>query len=190
MNDLLTLARADGAPDPLAAKPFQADEVLMETLDELGGQPGPRVRVSAIDQLTILGERDRIKEVLLALLDNARRYSSADGSVEVSLYAEGDAAVLTVDDSGIGIAPEDLPHVFERFWRSDAARRCDSGGTGLGLAIARWIVERHGGTIAVEPRRPRGTRIVVRLPLAVEQPNQPARRTAARAEPQRGPRLP
>ncbi|MDO8562802.1 MAG: HAMP domain-containing sensor histidine kinase [Candidatus Limnocylindria bacterium] len=166
VHDLLAIARADAGPQPLAARPFQLDEVVMEAFEELRGQPGAPIRVSALDQATIAGERDRVKEVLLALLDNARRYTPADGSIDVSLRTDEGAAIVNVEDSGIGVAPEDAARAFDRFWRSDQARRRDPTGSGLGLAIAKWIVERHGGTIALEPRSPRGARATVRLPLA------------------------
>jgi signal transduction histidine kinase len=82
--------------------------------------------------------------------------------VTVRVRADGDAAVLAVEDSGPGIRPEDLPHVFERFWRADDA---PSGGTGLGLAIAAWIVERHGGRIAAVNRPEGGALFEARVPL-------------------------
>ena len=166
VNDLLAVARADAGPQPLAARPVQLDELVMEAFDELRGQPGAPIRVSAIEQAAISGEQDRIKEVLLAILDNARRYTPADGSIDISLRTDDGAAIVNVEDTGIGIAPEEAARAFDRFWRSEPARRRDPTGSGLGLAIAKWIVERHGGTIALEPRSPRGARVTVRLPLA------------------------
>jgi len=166
VNDLLAVARADAGPQPLAARPVQLDELVMEAFEELRGQPGAAIRVSAIEQAAIMGEQDRIKEVLLAILDNARRYTPADGSIDVSLRTEHGAAIVSVEDTGIGIAPDETARAFDRFWRSEQARRRDPTGSGLGLAIAKWIVERHGGTIALEPRSPRGARVTVRLPLA------------------------
>jgi signal transduction histidine kinase len=96
------------------------------------------------------------------LVDNAVAHTPPGGSVTVRVRAEGDAAVLAVEDSGPGIRPEDLPHVFERFWRADDA---PSGGTGLGLAIAAWIVEHHGGRIAAANRPEGGARFEARIPL-------------------------
>jgi signal transduction histidine kinase len=86
--------------------------------------------------------------------------------VDVSIADDGTDAVLRVEDDGIGIALSELPHVFERFYRGDAARRLDASGSGLGLPIARWIVERHGGQIRIESRPSHGTLVTVRLPLA------------------------
>jgi signal transduction histidine kinase len=96
------------------------------------------------------------------LIDNAVKYTGAGGRVDVRLTAGGD---LSVRDTGVGISVTDLPHVFDRFWRADRVRSRGMGGAGLGLAIARWTVERHGGSIAVESRLGGGTTFTVRLPV-------------------------
>ena len=165
VSDLLALARADAGPQPLSARPVELDEVVMEVFDEFRQLPGAAVRVSRLDPATIIGERDRLKEVLITLLDNARRYTPADGVIDIALGADDSGAQLTVTDTGMGISAADAARAFERFWRSEAARRRDPSGSGLGLAIARWIVERHGGTIAFVAAPPPGTRVEVRLPL-------------------------
>jgi signal transduction histidine kinase len=164
VDELLVLARAD-ALEAFEPRPVQLDEVLMETFADLQGIAGRRLRVSAIDAVTVGGEPDRLKQLVLVLLDNALRYAP-DGTVDVSIADDGRDAVLRVEDDGIGIAVSDLPHVFERFYRGDAARRIDASGSGLGLPIARWIVERHGGEIRIESRTRHGTRVTVRVPLA------------------------
>jgi signal transduction histidine kinase len=164
VDELLVLARAE-ALEAFEPRPVQLDEVLMETFADLQGTAGRRLRVSAIDAVTVGGEPDRLKQLVLVLLDNALRYAP-DGTVDVSIADDGRDAVLRVEDDGIGIAVSDLPHVFERFYRGDAARRIDASGSGLGLPIARWIVERHGGEIRIESRPMRGTRVTVRIPLA------------------------
>ncbi|MHB9091962.1 MAG: sensor histidine kinase, partial [Chloroflexota bacterium] len=107
---------------------------------------------------------DRLKQVLLILVDNALKYTTAEGRVEVSLKCRGNSAILKVADTGIGISADDLPHVFERFYRADKARARDEGGVGLGLAIAQSIVERHGGLIAVESSPGDGSVFTVTLP--------------------------
>ncbi len=164
VDELLVLARAD-ALEAFEPRPVQLDEVLMETFADLQGIAGRRLRVSAIEAVTVGGEPDRLKQLVLVLLDNALRYAP-DGTVDVSIADDGRDAVLRVEDDGIGIAVSDLPHVFERFYRGDAARRIDASGSGLGLPIARWIVERHGGEIRIESRPRHGTRVTVRVPLA------------------------
>ena len=163
VDELLVLARAD-AVEAFAPRPLELDEVLMETFADLQGLAGRRLRVSAIDAVTVDGERDRLKQLVLVLLDNALRYTPK-GTVDVSIADDGKEAVLRVDDDGIGIALADLPHVFERFYRGDAARRIDASGSGLGLPIAHWIVERHGGTIRIQRSERGGTLVTVRLPL-------------------------
>lgn len=164
VDELLVLARADSV-EAFAPRSVQLDEVLMETFADLQVVAGRRLRVSAIDAVTVNGERDRLKQLVLVLLDNALRYTPT-GTVDVSIADDGSDAVLRVEDDGIGIALSELPHVFERFYRGDAARRIDASGSGLGLPIARWIVERHGGQIRIESRPSHGTLVTVRLPLA------------------------
>lgn len=165
VDDLLVLVRADAGPQPFLPKPVQLDEVAMEVFRELHAQAGQRFEVVDLDEARVLGERDRLKQLVLILADNALRYAP-DGSVRLSVGVERSQAVLRVEDEGIGISPEVARRAFERFFRGEAAQRLDPGGTGLGLAIARWIVERHGGTIALERREPQGTRAIVRLPAA------------------------
>ena len=88
--------------------------------------------------------------------------------MDVRLGVDGNAALVRISDTGIGIAAADVPHVFDRFWRADKVRSRSAGGTGLGLAIARWIVDRHGGTIAVSSELGRGSAFTVTLPLSPE----------------------
>ncbi len=111
------------------------------------------------------GDGDRLAQAIGNLLSNAARYTPAGGSVEVSLAAGAGQAVLTVRDSGIGIAPEDLGNVFVRFWRADRARGRGSGGAGIGLAVVSEIVERHGGAVGVRSGE-WGTEFAISLPLA------------------------
>jgi two-component system OmpR family sensor kinase len=163
VDELLVLARAD-AVEAFAPRTVQLDEVLMETFADLRGVAGRRLRVNDIDAVTVSGERDRLKQLMLVLLDNALRYTP-QGTVHASIGDDGTDAVLRIEDDGVGIAVSELPHVFERFYRGDAARRIDASGSGLGLPIARWIVERHGGQIRIESRPAHGTLVTVRIPL-------------------------
>lgn len=163
VDDLLALARADAGPQPFVPRPVQLDEVVMEVFRELRPQAGPRLEVVDIDDARVLGERDRLKQLVLILVDNALRYAP-DAAVRISVAVSGAEAALAVEDEGIGVAPEVARRAFERFYRGEEARRLDPGGTGLGLAIARWIADRHGGSISLEARMPGGTRAVVRLP--------------------------
>ena len=133
--------------------PAAADRELELSVDV----PGEAVR-AFIDS-------DRMQQVLHNLLENAIRYTHPGGKIRVRLTSRPSEASIEVSDTGIGIPPQDLPFVFERFFRSDRARRAYQGGSGLGLSIARWIVEAHKGTIAVESEVGKGTTFTVRLPL-------------------------
>ena len=164
VDDLLALARADAGPQPFLGKPVQLDEVVMEVFRELRSQAGPRLRVIDLAASVVAGERDRLKQLVLILIDNALMYTPAPGEVRVSLSRAGSEALLCVEDDGIGISPEVATRAFERFYRGADAQRLDPAGTGLGLAIAHWISERHGGTISLEPQAPRGTRATVHIP--------------------------
>jgi signal transduction histidine kinase len=113
----------------------------------------------------IIGDPDRLRQLVLILLDNAIKYTPETGSVSVSLRRNGKAATLEVHDTGIGISTEDLPRVFERFYRADPARGRDVGGSGLGLAIARWIADEHAAEIRLTSQPGRGTRALVRFSL-------------------------
>ncbi|HET7271994.1 MAG TPA: ATP-binding protein, partial [Rubrobacter sp.] len=113
----------------------------------------------------IEGDPDRLEELFLILLDNAIKYTLPGEQVTLKLCRRDGSAEVLVHDDGVGITPEDLSHVFERFYRADPARTRDPGGTGLGLPIARWIAEAHGGHIDIESKPGGGTTVRVRLPL-------------------------
>lgn len=115
--------------------------------------------------LWVRGKAEQLRCVLVNLLENAFKFTPPGGTITVSLARQEKRAWLTVADTGIGIAPADLPYIFDRFWQADRARR-NRDGSGLGLAIARSIVEAHGGTISVESAPDRGSHFAVRLPLA------------------------
>ncbi len=119
-----------------------------------------------IDQIQVLGDRDRLKQVLLNLASNAVQYTPAGGQVTLALRRVGSQAQLIVSDTGPGIPAEDLPHIFERFYRGEKSRRRSQGsGFGLGLSIAYWIVRNHGGTIEVQSTVGSGTTFAVWLPI-------------------------
>jgi signal transduction histidine kinase len=107
----------------------------------------------------------RLKQVIVNLVDNAIKYTAAGGLIRVRLDAENDLAVMAVADNGIGISAASLPHVFERFYRTDKARSRESGGTGLGLAIVKAICSAHSGTVSVESAENKGSTFRVQLPL-------------------------
>ena len=108
-------------------------------------------------------DREKFRHVIDNLLSNALRYTDAGGNVTLRLYARDDDAVIEVADTGIGIAPEDLPNIFERFWRADESRTRVTGGSGVGLAIVKATVEAHGGKISAVSKKGEGTCFTVRL---------------------------
>lgn len=167
---LLTLARADEGRAPLHLEPVNLNEMLSE-ISETASMLGEQARVSVSvavpsDPITIQVDRSRIRQLLMNLLTNAIKYTPQGGAVAIDCARVDGQVVLTVRDTGIGIAPGDLPHIFDRFWRADAARSRtgERPGVGLGLAISKWIVEAHGGTISVQSRPGRGTTFTVTLP--------------------------
>ncbi len=162
---LLTLARADSGQVPFESKELELHALVEAEIDAM--QPlADRVGVELecrVSPVAMRGDAGRLREVVSNLLDNAIRYLEDGGRVMVTLDREGAEAVLRVADTGGGVPEEHRERVFERFFRVDPAR--SRGGTGLGLAIVRWIVEAHGGTVAVEGEAGVGAEFVVQLPL-------------------------
>ena len=166
VSDLLALARAE-AGIRLNFQPLALDEVLLECVrQQLHAAASVRVTLGRVQPAAVLGDRDRLKELVLILLDNAVRYTPADGQVVVGLEADGSQAVVTITDSGINLREDEIPHLFERLFRGAEARAIRPAGTGLGLAIARWIVEAHGGSISLTNRPEGGTEARITLPMA------------------------
>jgi signal transduction histidine kinase len=126
------------------------------------------LRLVEIDQVLVIGDRDRLKQVLVNLVGNALQYTPAGGTVTLALRKVGERAQLIVAYTGTGISPQDLPHIFERFYRSEKSRkRQDStSGFGLGLSIAYWIVNNHDGSIEVTSQEGKGSTFCVWLPLS------------------------
>jgi two-component system, OmpR family, sensor histidine kinase BaeS len=114
--------------------------------------------------LPVRAHEAQLRRLLLILVDNALKYSPAGGTVTIRGHAGATHVTIAVDDSGPGIAPEDLPHVFERFWRADKVRSREMGGTGLGLTMARQIADLHGAELEVQSDVGRGSVFTVRLP--------------------------
>jgi len=166
VEDLLLLARAESGRLPMRYERVALDEVVAEALRsaEVLARDKVNLQVTELEPLEICGDRDRIKQVLLNLLSNAVQYTPKGGKVWLEVRRGKNRAILSVSDTGPGIPPEDLPHVFERFYRADKARSRGKG-FGLGLSIAYWIVKHHGGDIAVHSELGKGTTFTVSLPL-------------------------
>lgn len=168
VGGLLLLAQAESGKLALNMKQVELDLLLTEVFQEMSILAGNRVRVhlNEIDQVYVNGDRDRLKQVFINLLANAIQYTPQGGEVFLSLERIGEQARIIFRDTGPGIPAEDLPHIFERFYRAEKSRtRGKTTGFGLGLSIANWIVERHGGRIEVESKEGKGTTFAIWLPL-------------------------
>jgi signal transduction histidine kinase len=171
VGQLLDLSRLESGALALRPAPFPVRPLLEQATREcelgeafLARPVWLRVDVQPGD-LRAVGDCERVHQVITNLLENAVRHSPEDGRVWLSAHAATEGVTtIEVTDEGPGIPPEEVERVFERFHRVDAARNARDGGTGLGLAIARWIIDAHGGTIAVRAREPHGCRVVVELP--------------------------
>ena len=163
VEDMLLLARTDSGVVQLDRGPLDLADVAAEATSLLGSLGADRHVEVMLDPLPapVTGDPIRLRQLVTILVDNAIRHGRAGTSVEVRVRPEPGAAVLEVEDRGSGIKPEDLPRLWDRFWRADDA---PAGGTGLGLAIAKWIVDQHGGTIGANNREGGGARFWVRLP--------------------------
>jgi signal transduction histidine kinase len=169
VESLLTLARADEGRFDLHREPVEMEPLVREVAETahiLGEEAGLQVTESALQAVTVLGDRARLRQLFLNLVTNAIKYTAKGGRVELSLEAGDGTAVFTVKDTGMGIAGADLPFIFDRFWRVDRVRSRggERGGVGLGLAISQWIAQAHGGSINVSSRLGRGSSFAVTMP--------------------------
>jgi len=168
-QNILFLARGDSGRVTLSFSNQELGRFVAEVTRELlpaAGDHGLELSVDVPDAPVIaFVDPGRMQQVLHNLLENSMRYTSPGGKVLVTLSRTAGEARIEVADSGVGIPEQDLPFVFERFFRSDRARRAYSGGSGLGLSIVRWIVEAHKGKVEIESKVDKGTTVAVRLPL-------------------------
>ncbi len=171
VGDLLLLAQAESGKLPLGRSLVELDTLLLDVSQQMHVLADGRQEMSigGIDQVQVCGDRDRLKQVLLNLVGNAIKYTPVGGDIRLSLEKDESWARLIVADTGPGIPQEDLPHIFERFYRAERSRKRttrESKGFGLGLSIAYWIVRNHGGRIEVDSGEGQGTTFCVWLPLA------------------------
>jgi heavy metal sensor kinase len=168
IDSLLTLARADTGKLDLDRIPLELCESLDEAIEtgrKLAAAKGLQFESASGNlSLPVLGDAQALKRLALIVIDNAVKYTPVPGSVKIRLGASRGLAMLEICDTGIGIAPEDVPHIFERFYRADPSRS-DAQGAGLGLAIAHWITQQHGGAIAVESCPGAGSTFRISIPL-------------------------
>jgi heavy metal sensor kinase len=169
VEGLLTLARADAGAVELTRETVDLRELCAEIVQGVAPAAAPRdmqIRVEGGATL-VSGDPDRLRELVTNLVANAVQHGTPGGRVTCSVSMSGRNATLVVADTGPGIDANDLPHVFERFYRANKARSRSGGGAGLGLAISKWIAEAHGGDIRCESEPGRGSRFVVTLPVTV-----------------------
>jgi signal transduction histidine kinase len=172
LTNLLTLARGDEGQAKFEREVVSLDrlvETVVAVTEGLAAHHRIRLEVQILQPISIMGDEARLIQVVLNLLENAIRYTNPGGRVRIELAQTRTAVSLTVRDTGIGIAPEHVPHIFERFYRAAPVHR-QTGGSGLGLSIVAWIVQSHGGSIAVESQVGRGSCFTVTLPLLLPTP--------------------
>ena len=177
VGNMLLVGQAESGKLPLDLKLVELDTILLEVFQQVRTLASGKltVQIGEIDQIAIMADRDRLKQVLLNIASNAVQYTPANGLVTLSLVAGGDQARITIVDTGPGIPAADLPHIFERFFRGEKSRtRAPGSGFGLGLSIAYWIVRSHGGTIDVSSKEGVGTSFIILLPLRINQQDLPA----------------
>ena len=175
VEQLLFLARGDNDSQPVKKKRLDLTDLAGEVLreEEMIHPEHTFLPRWGEERVAVWADPGLMKQVLRILMDNAVKYSPAGGRVYLRVSQAQGYARVTVQDEGMGIPPEGIPHIFERFYRTDQSRDRKTGGTGLGLAIAKWIVDRHGGWFEVVSRLDVGTRITFLLPLlAQEEPKQ------------------
>jgi signal transduction histidine kinase len=170
VEDLRTLALAEAGQLPLTKRPVDLAALLQSVLTSFEAQAATQQVILraeiAPDLRPVDLDPDRMQQTVGILISNALRYTPPQGSITLTAKADRASVTIEVADTGSGIAPEDLPHVFDRFYRADKSRARESGGSGLGLAIAKSIVEAHGGSIGAVSQPGQGTQLIIQLPRA------------------------
>jgi signal transduction histidine kinase len=180
VDDLLALARRQ--EPTLEHEPVDLGAAVAEASDDFVVPAAARHIVldrAIAPGVIVTGDRDALKRAVANLLENAVRLAPEGSRIRLATGSEGDRAWIAVADEGPGIAPEDQPHVFDRFWRADKARSRADGGTGLGLAIVRQIAESHGGQVRLQSKVGVGSSFVIWLPVATDTPGPPPRPPSA-----------
>jgi signal transduction histidine kinase len=168
VTNLLTLARSDSNQIEVKKLPFLLDDLLRELVqdyEEIVSYQGKSICLEANDTVSFFGDKERIHQLIVILLDNAMKYTNEGGEIRLACQQSHSSIILKVEDTGIGIPEEDIPKIFDRFYQSDKARSAAEG-TGLGLSIAKWIIEKHHGKTKVQSTLGKGTMIEITFPKA------------------------
>lgn len=180
VEDLLMLARADAGERPIERQHVFLDDIVLDAVEaarNLVKQKHVRIEVGEFEEAAVIGDPALIRQLVVILLDNAIKFSVESGRVLVRVRAVDGAAVVSIHDNGLGIPQDQLPHVFERFYRGDTARKRStsavSEGAGLGLSIAQWIAEEHGASIGIVSNAAHGTEVTVQFPVVAPTPAPP-----------------
>ena len=168
VEQLFTLSRLDTGEAQTEWTRFDLSELAKTTAEQmslLAEDKGISISCDVSQPMPVKGNRVRLKQVVVNLLDNAIKYTPEKGAIQLHVLAVNGHAVLEVEDNGIGIPPEALPHIFERFYRVDQTRSADSESVGLGLSIVKSICTAHGAEVEVQSAVGKGSRFRVKLPL-------------------------
>jgi len=174
INQLLTLARAESGEVKIASEQVNISSMartLTEQLELVAASKNVSLSCTCDPEVTVTGDSAWIERVILNLADNAIKFTQPGGHVRVTVSQAGPMATLEVEDDGIGIPEEALPHIFERFYRADASRTNRADGAGLGLSLVKWAVDQHHGSIHVDSTARKGSRVRIQLPAGIINPN-------------------
>jgi len=164
IQDLLDVSSMEGGKFNINKNAFSATDLLKETVshfEELAEQKSITLKLNVAQDVSLMGDRERIHQVLLNLISNSLKFTGEKGSVSISLSDEAQKSVFCVEDTGKGIEPEFLPHIFDSYWQGHMEKR---DGVGLGLSIVKGIIDAHGGDISVESEPGKGTLICFKIP--------------------------
>ncbi|MBU4216593.1 PAS domain-containing sensor histidine kinase [Candidatus Parcubacteria bacterium] len=171
LNDLTDLTNSDAKTEKIEQEIVSLNiitKTAVRSLDILAKQKNIKLELAKNNpNINIIGDEQKLEKLLLNIIRNATKYTDVGGWIKVHLEEKNKIAKIIVEDNGIGVPPEDLPYIFERFYRVDKARSRQEGGTGLGLSICKWIAEAHGGNIQVESQEGVGTKFILELPITI-----------------------
>ncbi|HEY9186911.1 MAG TPA: ATP-binding protein [Bacteroidota bacterium] len=168
IDSLFNLTKSDAGQTDVHFEIINLDTLVMELYEDsehLAKNKNISILLNKMDEVKIRGDKVKLRQLFLNLIDNAIKYNNEFGKVEISLYKENKTAIFVITDTGIGIPKESINKIFERFYRVDKARSRELGGSGLGLAIAKWIVDLHKGTIEVNSELGKGSTFIIKFPI-------------------------